>query len=136
MAPFKSKWDVKPTVNVHESLTGVWHLFELFPWGRLTYRDPRTMTHRYASAFVSASFCFLIDYPSSQDLILGQDGAFVLVKSFIVPSFPGRMVPLNDLMRHPQLQPRRSLAPIFPKHPLRILATAYREHIFWSPGLL
>lgn len=48
MAPFKSKWDLKPTVNIHESLSGVWHLFEWLPWGRLTYRDCHTMTHRYA----------------------------------------------------------------------------------------
>ncbi|KAE9400501.1 WD40 repeat-like protein [Gymnopus androsaceus JB14] len=34
------------TKNINESLTGVWWIFEVFPFRRLSYKDPKDTTHR------------------------------------------------------------------------------------------
>ena len=40
----ESKWE--QFGDVHESLRGVWKLFEYLPFNRLSYKDPDSMTMR------------------------------------------------------------------------------------------
>jgi hypothetical protein len=44
--PSNVEWKWKQLGDVHESLTGVWKLFEYMPLNRLSYRDPEGMTWR------------------------------------------------------------------------------------------
>ena len=43
MKPYDGSWS---TVELKESLTGIWKVFEYFPLRRLAYTDEESMTHQ------------------------------------------------------------------------------------------
>ena len=46
--PSNVEWKWEQVGDVHESLTGVWNLFEYLPFKRLSYRNIDSMTFRWA----------------------------------------------------------------------------------------